>query len=1708
MKHANAHGPIGSRLPGGMAWTGRLLAAFVLVLWASAVQAQCPTEIEVVEPISCSGADDAVLTVAVPDGVDPADVYWLLESDTLFGAVQGGLGPGSYLAFVPGCGALGINVNEPFPFFISTGIDQLPTCDAPCSGVVTATPNFGQAPFTFSWSHDVGQTGGTATGICEQSILVTATDANGCTDDAIVTVDIPPVEVLAFSTDPSCSGFDDGTADAVATGGLGGGFTFEWTAAGGAPVGSGSSLTGLVAGTYFVTATDAGGCSMTGSVTLTDPPAVEVAVTATPVSCFGDADGTATATFGGATLYAWTGPGGFAEAGPALDQVDNLMPGSYTVFVTAADGCVGEGTATVAEPLPLSAEPFTAAPACPGDANGTVGIVPVGGTAPFDVTWSLPSGGSAAGDFLNGVAAGTYAYLLEDGAGCTASGAVTLEDPEALSVTISATPPSCAEGPGSDDGTLEAAMSGGVPPYLGAWADPATLDVIASGLVANGLSAGAYGFGVMDLAGCTLDTVILLEAPDALSLAVSATAPTCFGDNDGEAEAMVSGGTPGYTVSWTGSVPLTLGLALSDLGPGGYQATVTDDNGCMADTAFTLVEPEALGLNITATPVGCTGTDGRLDADVTGGTPDYALTWTGPSGPAGNADTLVGVPPGAYTLDVVDANGCAASASAEVGALPPLDWTVSWSVVDCETGMGALAWSASGGEAPLVPTLMDGAGGMVDPAQWLTLGPGEYTFAVADQRGCTLDTAFALNSPLELTASDSPAGCGGLGLIEAEASGGAGDVTWGVVPNLLASISDGSMAQWQDVPAGAYTVTADDGTCVATAEVTVDGVDLFEWTVLPVDFACEASPGALGVLVAGGVAPIVYSGTSADGLITWSSPDTTGLPPGSYDLQVLDGAGCVRDTTVAIGSVTPIALSVEVVPVLCQGDANGAIELTATGGSEPYLFGAEGPSGLIPAPLENLIPGTYLAGVLDARGCAADTTVVLVDPAGISAMVDVTPEGCPGTGDGQGLVTATGGSGPLVIQWTDGPEDALWTGLSEGEYSWTVTDSVGCDTTGIAVVEAGLGPVVLDTVLTGSCEGGVPTADVALFVAGAATSVEVLLGGLPADVEAPSDSGSTWTWLGLVDGNYGWTVSLGGACGTSGNVSVSLANPLEWIGSVTPPICEGDSGSVVGVTSGGAGLVQTQWSGVTVDGDSLSGDVLSTGLVPAGQYTFLASDDAGCTIDTVVTLAPLSSGLSLTSDVVQPTCGGALAGEATLFPTGGLPPYDVVVEGAADSLFLPFLLTGQYPVTLTDSVGCTVVDTLVVDPASAFTLTAEVDSASCANSEDGQIILLPADATGSVEYTFVGPFGATPVTDTIVDLGAGIYEITGLDEAGCPAVLLVALGAPDPVVVTLDSLDRPSCTDDADGALSVSASGGTGDPSGWEVNWTLEGNPFGTGAQISGLTEGVYAVSVIDDAGCAEDIASIPLVAEGDVVLSVPSDTVLCSGVALTLMGEATGASSTTWAIDSVSGPGLTASVESVVEGPSVWVFTASRLGCVRSDSVEVTGLALPVPDAGPDQVVPEGSAASVGAVGNPDWTYSWAPAENVVNPTLSATGTEPLFATTDFVLTATTVEGCSATDTARVDVLQELDIPSGFTPNDDGVNDRWNLGGLEQYPSAEITVFNRWGDILFTQGATEGPWDGTLNGIPVPVGTYYYFIRVSEPALQAEWTGPITLMR
>ncbi len=1686
---------------------------WLMMLWAIpalSMAQDCPDEVDVLQPITCSGADDGVLSVSVPDGVESSEIYWLQNNDTLFGAVQSNLGPGSYLVFIPGCAPLGATLNEPFTFFISAAITRLPTCNDPCSGEITVTPNFGQGDITYSWSHDAAETGPVGDNVCEQVILVSAIDENGCSDQDIITVEIPDVEVLTFGTDPTCFGFSDGTVAAVATGGLGGGFDFSWIDASGIEIGTESEVTDLQAGGYLVTATDSGGCSQTETVFLEAPPPVDVDLVATGVSCFGDTDGTASALFEDAANYAWTGPDGFTAFGPDEDALTMLSPGLYEVFVTAADGCIGAGSVEVISPDPLVAEPFLSPPSCPGLSDGIVGAIAEGGTPEYTVEWTLSDGSVAEGDFLNNVTAGSYSYALEDDNGCAASGAVTLEDPEPLAASIAIEMPLCAEGPLSESGSVQATVTGGLSPYNSVWVDAATAQVVATGLSAANLSSGGYGLGVMDMLGCILDTVVVLEAPDSLFLETTVTPPLCAGEGNGSATATASGGSPDYSFVWTGGGAPILGPVIGGLSEGAYAVVVTDGNGCEATEEVLVEEPAPLELTLSAVPVGCNGSDGAALGSVTGGSSPYDWTWLdGDQTVVSAVDSATGLSPGEYTAVVTDGAGCEASEVATVGTLPPLEIDLSLGEVDCATGEATIDAAVSGGELP-VALVLTGEGGPLEFSSGTVLPFGAYTLVATDGRGCTADTAWVLNPPIEVTSAVVPFGCDGGGVIQLDFTGGDPEAQVTVEAGSLGApnASTSNSAVWESVSEGQYTIVVGDGTCSVSEEVEMTGVSVFEWSVEVLPFACEEAAGGIEVSVSGGVLPLEVVGSSLDGATTWSSLDTLGLSAGTYALSVLDDAGCQRDTVLEVVELPALMVTVVASDIQCSGDENGSITIEASGGAAPLTLGAVGESGPLSLPLDDLAPGVYSAGAIDSRGCTADTIVEVLSPAPLEVVTDVQPESCTGTSDGSVQATVSGGTAPISVLWTGGPEGDVWAGLTAGVYTWTALDFYGCDTTGtLEVVTEGSLTAVAE-VLPVSCDEGSVSGAVSIAVSGNVSAITVVLGGLPADEVVDNTTSGIWTWSNLAAGSYGWSASIGEGCASTGQIDVVLPPALMFQGNAIQPTCEGEGGVVEVDPIGGEAPLEVAWQGVTQLGDTVQGTGTGSVNLEEGQYTWTVSDAAGCSLDTAIQVAALSIGLSMEQELVQPTCGGALAGEATLTPTGGISPYSVVVQGAADSTFLPFLVPGAYPVTLTDSLGCAFLDTVLIEPASDFVLFAEVDSATCSNSEDGQVVLTTANGTGEVDFIFSGPFGAMAVGDTVAGVGAGVYEVTALDSAGCPAVLLVSVEAPPPVIVLLDSLVRPSCAGDEDGYLAVTVEGGVGGP--YEVNWSLDAAPWSSGPIQASIGEGVYAVEALDGQGCLGSIESIPLLAQGDVVLSVPSDTALCAGTPLQLQAQATGATEAFWSIQgSSNGVGLNALTDSISEGGHYWTFTATRLGCVQQDSVLVTGWSLPTPNAGPDAMIVSGAAANLGVGGAPEsWAYAWSPSVDVAFAELPSTPTNILFETTVFILQATTPEGCSATDTVEVGVLQTLDIPSGFTPNDDGTNDVWNLTGLDQYPSAEITVFNRWGDVLFTQGASDGAWDGRVNGIVVPVGTYYYHIRVNEPALQTEWTGPITIMR
>lgn len=113
---------------------------------------------------------------------------------------------------------------------------------------------------------------------------------------------------------------------------------------------------------------------------------------------------------------------------------------------------------------------------------------------------------------------------------------------------------------------------------------------------------------------------------------------------------------------------------------------------------------------------------------------------------------------------------------------------------------------------------------------------------------------------------------------------------------------------------------------------------------------------------------------------------------------------------------------------------------------------------------------------------------------------------------------------------------------------------------------------------------------------------------------------------------------------------------------------------------------------------------------------------------------------------------------------------------------------------------------------------------------------------------------------------------------------------------------------------------------------------------------------------------------------------------------------------------------------------------------------------------------------------------------------------TTTYTLTAANSAGCEKVVDVKVTVLKDLSVPNSFTPNGDGFNDTWQIDGLEEYPNVVIQVFNRWGTLVFSSKGYSIPWDGSFNGAPLPVATYYY--TLSSDVLPRPISGSISILK
>jgi hypothetical protein len=854
----------------------------------------------VVTNVSCFGGSNGAITLT-PTGGTPGYTYnWLPSGPTTQNRT--GLAAGTYSVQITdanGCtGTVTTTVTQPTSPVSGTTVVTNVSCFGGSNGAITLTPTGGAPGYTYNWLPS-GPTTQNRTGLAAGTYSVQITDANGCTGTVTTTVTQPtsPVSGTTVVTNVSCFGGSNGAITLTPTGGTPG-YTYNWLPSGPTT----QNRTGLAAGTYSVQITDANGCTGTVTATVTQPPVLTVSITVTNVNCNSASTGSLTAVPSGgspAYSYFWN-PGNFTT-----QTINNLSVGCYTVIVTDSHGCTAVTASCITQPTAISVTAVSQTNiSCNGGSNGAASVSASGGTGTLTYDWTP---GNPTGDGTNsvsGLTAGNWTCTVTDANGCIGTQTFNITQPPVITVAASSqTNISCN---GGSNGTATVAASGGTGTLAYNWtpgnpAGDGTNSV-------SGLTAGSWTCTVTDANSCTSSQSFTITEPAVLSASTMQTNVSCNGGNNGDAMVMVSGGTPGYSYSWTptgGNGAMATGLMA-----GSYTCIITDANSCTTSQTFSITEPPALTSMDMQTNISCNGgNNGDAMVMVMGGAGSYTYSW---SPVAGNTDMITNLTAGNYSCMITDGNGCSITETFTITEPFALSSTDTQTDVSCNGGNNGDAMvMISGGTIPYSYSWSP-SGGNGSMAMGLTAG--NYSCLVTDNNGCTLTETFSITEPaaLSFTTTQTNVSCNGgtNGDATVSVSGGTGAYTYTWLP------SGGTNATETNLAAGNYSCTImDANSCQVTATFTIT-----EPTALSavVDAAvnpssCGASDGSISITVSGGTPAYNYSWSNST-----TAEDVTGIPAGGYTCTITDGNGCTTSISASVNDPNAPTVTVSIDTTLCS----------------------------------------------------------------------------------------------------------------------------------------------------------------------------------------------------------------------------------------------------------------------------------------------------------------------------------------------------------------------------------------------------------------------------------------------------------------------------------------------------------------------------------------------------------------------------------------------------------------------------------------------------------------------------------------------------------------------------------------------------------------------------------------------------------------------
>ena len=1522
-------------------------------------------------------------------------------------------------------------------------------------GNVTLNANAGSG-YTYQWNNFTNNqslvvtTAGTYT--------VTVTDFNGCSATSAATT----VTVNALPTTASITGSTSlcvGTTTNLATTSVNPTWSSSNTSI--ATVSATGVVTGVASGSATISygITDANGCSNTASsVVVVNPlPTATIAAIGSTTFCQGGSVTllAANAPSGSTYSYVWNLNGTAIVGATANTYVANAS-GNYSVTITANGLCQATSSATTVtvNSLPILAASTGTTSVCAGSSTALSNATAAG-------TWSSSNNAVATINSANGLVTGVTAgsavmtYTFTNANGCSSSTTTNFTVNPLPTATITASGSTTFCQGGSVTLTANTASS-----YQ--WSNGATT----ASITVN--ASGSYTVTITNANGCSAVSVPTTVTVNTLpSATITANGPTTFCQG-GNVTLVASSGA---SYLWSNGAPTQ---TISVTAAGTYSVTVTSAAGCTATSTGTIVTVNALPV-ATINPIGSTTfCQGSLVTLIASAGTSYL--WSSGETTQG----IIASVDGPYTVTVTNANGCSAtSANTNVVVYPlPTVAAITGSNDVCVGSTTVLATTSIGG----VWSSSNTAVATISPSgvvTGITAGNAVLSYSITNVNGCTNSVTAAMTVNAGTTATISASGtttfCAGGSVTLTASSGSSYEWNTGSLnPSITVSAS------------GSYYVNVTNALgCTATSVLTQVVVN-----PLPVVTAitgstevCIGNTTQLANTTNGGVWSSSNNNIAtvdANGLVTSVTAGSTTI---TYTVTNANGCTSSVSAVVNVNALPTTSISANGATTFCAG---GSVTLVATTGTS-YLWN----NGQYTQSITVDTAGTYFATVTNASGCSANTNAITVTVNALPTAV-VTANGpttfCQGNNV---LLTATGGSS---YSWSTGETtQSILVSTSENIHV-DVTNSNGCTAAAANTIVTVL-PVTVATITANG-----PTA--------------ICLGS-NVTLSATAGTGLTYLWSNGVTtattqnitvsnaGTYSVTVTNASGCTSTASQTVTVnANPAVTVTANGPTLfCQGGS-----VTLTATGAASYEWN----TGDFTSSITVTT----AGSYFVVGTSAAGCettsattvvTTSTIPTVAAITGAnnvceggtINLTSSTINGTWTSANNFIATVSNTG------IVTGQNAGTTTITYTVTNG---------ACSNAVTAVVNVLNNPVVPIITASGATTMCPGGTVILF---ASNGASYQWSNG----PLTPFITVNQSGDYAVTVTNASGCSATSLpinVFIGDnTNPVIVPPANitmapnfgcdaigvnLGNPTATDNCSVA-SVSHNAPAIFPLGLTtVTWTVvdgSGNTS-TATQFVNVVDNILPTINVNNITVVINDNGSTTITFSDVDNGTTDN---CGIASMTLSQYTFGCSNigdnniTVTVTDNNGNVATTTVLVTVVTSGTDTDNDGTLNACDSDDDGDgINDLDEVVGDTDGDGIPnsvdadDDGDGISTIIEGTDDIDGDGI--SNYLDSDSDGDGISDDFEW-DFGGLGEPGQDCDndgVYDFLDTDLCGPV-IPEAFTPNGNGFNDNFVIPGIEGYTTRSVSIYSRYGTLVYENSTYNNDWDGTLlnTSTQVPDGTYYY---------------------